>query len=123
IVAAPAMRVTMLHLFVGYQGACRGQDVEDYRIGFPYGQPDQLVGQAARRALGVVKAAGAVHRTVGGDAVLPRHDVIFLPMPRRGVDGASSLLQRDVVGQDAQRIAVEKRMPEDGMLDGCARES
>ena len=40
-------------------------------------------------------------------------DVVFLAVAGRGVDRAGALLQRDVVGQDAERIALEKRMAED----------
>jgi hypothetical protein len=41
-------------------------------------------------------------------------DVIFLAVAGRGVDRAGALLQRDVIGQDAERIALQKRMAEDG---------
>ena len=40
-------------------------------------------------------------------------DVIFLAVAGRGVDGAGALFERDVIGQDAERIALEKRMAED----------
>ncbi len=53
-------------------------------------------------------------------------DVVFLAVPGRGVDGAGALFQRDVVGQDAQRIALQERMAEDGVLEprpGNARDA
>ena len=33
------------------------------------------------------------------------------------MDGAGALLERDVIGQNAERIAIEERMAEDGVFD------
>ena len=43
-------------------------------------------------------------------------DVIFLAVAGRGVDGAGALFERDVIGEDAEGIALEERMAEDGVL-------
>ena len=40
-------------------------------------------------------------------------DVVFLAVAGSGVDRAGALLQRDVIGQDAERVPLEERMPED----------
>ena len=50
-------------------------------------------------------------------------DVVLLAVAGRGVDGAGALLQRDVVGQNAERIALEERMAEDGAFQLRALES
>ena len=50
-------------------------------------------------------------------------DVIFLAVAGRGVNGAGALFEGDVIGQNAERIALQERMAEDGVLDGGAGES
>jgi hypothetical protein len=91
----------------------RLQDLDDDGVGFPNRLADQFFGQAAGRAFGVKEAARGVHRAVDFDAVLPADDVIFLAVSGRGVDRAGALFERDVIGQDAERIALQKRMAED----------
>ena len=78
--------------------------------------PMQFFGQHARRAFGLKEAAGGVDRTVGLDAVLPADDVVFLAVPGSGVDRAGALLERDVIAENADRIAFQERMAEDGAL-------
>ena len=73
-------------------------------------------------AFGVEEAARGVHRAVGLDAVLPRHHVVFVAVAGRGVDGAGALLERDVVGQNAERIALQERMAEDRAFERRAGE-
>ena len=50
-------------------------------------------------------------------------DEVFLAVAGRGVDGAGALFERDVIGQDAERIAIEERMAENGVLERRAGES
>ncbi len=50
-------------------------------------------------------------------------DVVFLAVAGRGVDGAGALFEGDVVGQDAERIALQEGMAEDGAFEACAGES
>ena len=71
--------------------------------------PINLFGQAAGGALGVIEAAGGIHRAIGLDAILAADDVIFLAVSGSGVDRAGALLERDVIGQDAERIALQER--------------
>ena len=68
------------------------------------------------------EAAGGIDRAEGGDAVLPADGVVFLAVAGRGVDGAGALFERDVIGEDAERIAIEKGMAEDGAFELRARE-
>ena len=56
------------------------------------------------------------------DAVLPAHGVVFLPVPGGRVDGAGALFEGHVIGQDAERIALQERMAEDGVLHRRAGE-
>ena len=44
-------------------------------------------------------------------------------MAGSGVDRAGALFERDVIGQDAERIALEERMAEDGAFQLRARET
>ena len=99
------------------QRVVRLQDFDDDGVGFPDGLADDLFGQAAGRAFGVIEAAGGIHGAVGGDAVLAADDVIFLAVAGGGVDGAGALLEGDVIGEDAERIAIEEGMAEDGVLE------
>ena len=55
------------------------------------------------------------------DAVLLPDRVVFLAVPRSGVDRAGALFQRHVVGQDAERIALQERMAEDRAFQLRAR--
>ena len=92
-------------------------------LAFPNGFADDLFGKASRGTLGVIEAAGGIDRAEGGDAVLAADGVVLLSVAGRGVDGAGALLESDVIGQDAERIAVEKGMAENGVLDGGAGET
>ena len=78
--------------------------------------PMSSSGRRPGRAVGMKEAAGGVDRTVGLDAVMAAGDVVFLAVTGRGVDGAGALFERHIVGQDAERIALEKRMAENGVL-------
>jgi hypothetical protein len=71
----------------------------------------------------VKEAARGVHRAIDFDAVLPADHVIFLAVPGRGVDRAGALFERDVIGQDAERIALQKRMAEDRRFELARRGS
>ena len=48
---------------------------------------------------------------------------IFLAVSGRGVDRAGALLERHVIGQNPERIAIEKRMAEDRAFELRARKS
>ena len=49
--------------------------------------------------------------------------VVFLAVAGGGVDRAGALLERDVIGQDAERIAFQERVAEDGVLHASRRGS
>src|SRR5579872_4959247 len=59
-----------------------------------------------------------IHRAIGRDPVLLTDDVVLLPMPRSRVYRAGALLQRHMVAEDSERVALQKGMPEDR---GCER--
>ena len=64
VVAAPAVRIAVRDLFVRRSSAPWAlQNVDDDRVGFPDGLADDLFGQAAGRAFGVIEAAGGIDRT------------------------------------------------------------
>src|SRR5207248_316397 len=73
-------------------------------------------------AFGMIEAAGRVDGAICGDAILPGYDVIFLPMAGGRVDSAGTLLEGDVIGENAERIAIEEWVTEDGVLDGGSGE-
>ena len=123
VVAAPAMRVGVRKLLQAAKGVMRLQDLDHDRVSFPDRLADNLFGQAARSAFGMVETAGGIHRAECGDAVLTADCIILLAVTGRGVDGAGALLQSDVIGKDAERIAIEERVVEDGMFDYGAGES
>ena len=52
----------------------------------------------------MIEAAGRVDGAICGDAILPGYDVIFLPMAGGRVDSAGTLLEGDVIGENAERI-------------------
>ena len=81
--------------------------------------PISSSGRRAGGAFGVIEAAGGIHRAVDFDAVLPADDVVFLAVAGSGVDGAGALFERDVIGQDAERIALEEGVAEDGVLEAA----
>ena len=74
-------------------------------------------------AFGVIEAAGGIDRAIDGEAVLAADDVVLLAVSGRGVDCAGALLERDVIGEDAERIAIEKGMTEDGAFEARAGEA
>ncbi len=113
----------MRDLFQTAERVVRFQDFDDDGVGFPDGLADDLFGQAARRAFGVIEAAGGIDGAECGDAVLAADDVVLLAVAGGGVDRAGALLEGDVIGEDAERIAIEEGMAEDGVLDGGAGES
>ena len=110
VVAAPAMRIGVLDLARCASSApCSFRISMTIGIGFPDGLAEQFRGQMALGALRIEEAAGGIHRAIDLEAVLHADDVIFLAVSGRGVDRAGALLQRDVIAQDAERIALDER--------------
>ena len=121
MVAAPAMRIAVLDLFFGQQRAVRLQNLDDQRIRLPDGLSDAFLGQAAQPRLRrdrtcPRRSTGTVHRK----PVFHADDVVFLPVAGSGVNRAGSLFERHVIAQDAERIALQKRMTEDRCLPSFA---
>src|SRR5690606_4259950 len=108
----PAMRITVLDLSAVEQRVARLQNVDDNGVRFPHRLADQLLRQPAIGAFGVKQAAACINGAVGRDAVCLSDQEVFVSMPGSRVDGAGALFERDVLGQDALRIPLEKRMPE-----------
>ena len=83
-----------------------------FRISTTSGLPSQTVlpsscgGSSPAAPSAVEETAGGIHRAVDRQSVLLAGDVVFLAVAGGGVDCAGALLQRDVVGKDAERIAV-----------------
>src|SRR5205823_3740901 len=98
IVTAPAMRIAMGYLLVVEQRPSVPQQPDDDWVRLPHRLANQFLRQPPRCALRVKEAPRRVDRTIRRDAVLPPDDVVLHAMARGGVDGASSLLQRDVIG-------------------------
>ena len=91
-------------------------------IAFPHGLADQVVRQVSRRAFRAEEAARRIHRAERRDAVLLPDGVVLLSVAGRGVHRAGALLEGHVVGQDAERIALQQRMAEDRAFDARALE-
>ena len=117
LVTAPAVGITVLDVLGGQQRAARAQKLSDDRVRFPNGLADQLFGKATLSAFGVKKAAGFVHRAINRDSVLTADLEIFMAVAGCCVDGASALLQRDVLGQNAERVTLEEWMAEYRVLE------
>ena len=107
------MRITVRDLLFAQQRAMRLQDLVDDGIRLPDRFADDLFGKPASRAFGVIEAPGRIDRAIDGQPVLDADFEILLTVAGSGVDRAGALLQRDVIAENAERIAIQKRMPED----------
>src|SRR5438270_5514331 len=58
--------------------------------------------------------SGAVHRAVDRNAILASYFEILLAVAGRSMYGPRTLLERHVIGQNAERVAIEKWMAENG---------
>ena len=72
---------------------------------------------AAEQLDGVEEVPARTDRRVDVEAVLHAGQEVVGAMAGRGVDGARALLERDVVGEHADRIALVERMPEPDALE------
>ncbi len=117
VVAAPAVRVRVRQLLHAQQRARFLQKLDHDGVAFPHRLADQVVRQVSRRAFRAEESARRIHRTKRRDAVLLPDGVVFLSVSGRGVHRPGALFQRHVVGQDAHRIALEKRMAEHRAFD------
>src|SRR5579863_9112871 len=115
--AAPAMRITVLDLFFGQQCTVRFQHLGDHGIGLPNRFSDDLVRQPSSGAFSVIELSGCIHRAVNRQPVLHADFKIFLAMARSGMNRARSLLERNVVGENTKRIAIEKWMAKNSAFD------
>src|ERR1700683_4982538 len=123
VVAAPAMRIAVRDLFLAEQRSVRFQNLANDRVRLPDRLADDLFRKPARRAFRVIEASGGINRAVDRKAVLNPDLEVFLAVSRRGVDSAGTLLQRYVIRQNPERIAIEKRMAEDGAFELPPRKS
>ncbi len=81
--------------------SCCFKDFYNEGVGFPHRLTEELRREVGLEPLGVEETARGIDRTVNRQAVLHSHHVVFLTMARGGVDGAGSLLQRDVISHHA----------------------
>ena len=103
---------------------CFFQDLDDERVAFPDGLAEELRREdAPSKPCGIEEPAGGIDRAIDRQAVLHADDIVFLAMAGSGVDGAGSLLQRDVIGDHAERSAIDERMPENGLVEFVAVEA
>ena len=123
LVAAPAVRIAVLDLFLAQQRAARPSGCS-----MTSGLASQTVLPIRSSGSGPARLRrgriGRRHRP-DSNVAMPYFwpiDVIFLAVSGSGVNRAGALLERHVIAQDAERIALEKRMPEDGAFDAIARE-
>ena len=104
-VAAPAVRIRMLHVAALPEAAARRQRLLDLRVGVEHPH-------AAEQFHLVREAATGTDRGIHFQPVALAGQEVVRAVPGRGVDGAGALFQRDVVGQHDNRLAVVQRMPE-----------
>src|SRR4051794_15796175 len=87
-------------------------------------EPSALLERFFNRSVRVEDPLAGKHRHVGQEVpprsnrhvdvepVLDPGQEVVASVPRSGMDGAGALLERDVVGKDAKRVAIEERVPE-----------
>src|SRR5690348_16283860 len=99
------------------------QLLDDNRIALPYRLTQERGRQFTFCSLRLKKSArivdGAIHRK---PISLPNHEVL-LSVAGRGVYGSGALVQRNVVSQNTERIAIDERMPKSGVLEFIAGEA
>ena len=108
LVAAPAVRVAEC----AKSSRCHSRPrLGERRFDLRVGLPDLQVRRSARRVVG--EAAGVVDRRVDLEPVLDAGDVVSAPWPGAVWTAPVPGLERHVVGEHAERVAIEERMPED----------
>jgi len=98
-------RVAVVHVRASEERAARGDEIDDGLIGLEDGLAFVL-GQAIAEASGVVDVTSLV------EAITRTGVEVVSAVGRRGVDSPGSLIGGDVVGEDAEDGAIEKRMLE-----------
>ncbi len=71
----------------------------------------------------MIETTARVYGTVDLKPVFVSYLEVLLTVPRRSMDSASALLQRYVIGQDSNGLAIEKWMAEDSAVELRARKS
>ena len=103
IVAAPAMRITVLQFSLANQRAARFEELDEAGVGFE----DRLAfvfGQTFDETAIVIEGSVSV------DAVFLTGAKIVGTVARSGVDDSRALLERDIVGEDGGLETVEEGM-------------
>ena len=103
VVAAPAVGVAVVNVGPAEERAARGDQVDDRLIGLENSLA-VVLREAIVQASVVIDVTGLVES-------IPRAGVkVVSAVGRGGVDGASSLVGRDVLGENAEDGAIQKRM-------------
>ena len=110
VVAPPAVRIRVLERLAMPQASALLQRLLDLRVGIE----DPL---AAEELDGFQEVAARTDRRVDLETVLDSGHEVVAAVPRRGVDRTGARLERDVVGEDADRIARIERMTEADVLE------
>ena len=106
VMATPAVRIGMFQRLGAQQAPVPAQDLDNGGVGLEHllpGQPGAGLGG---------EAAGLVHGTEDGQAVLLADYVIFVAVSRRRVHDAAALFQRHVRAQDHRNVAVQEGVAE-----------
>ncbi len=112
VVAAPAVRIAVRDLLLARQRAVLLQN--PITSGFASHTVLPINSSGSRPAAPSAwknRPAPSTGQNTGRPYLIARV-VVFLPVPRRRVHRARALFERHVIGQHAQRIALQKRMPE-----------
>ena len=103
VVAAPAVGIAVVNVGPAEERAARGDQVDDRLIGLENSLA-VVLREAIVQASVVIDVTGLVES-------IPRAGVkVVSAVGRGGVDGASSLVGRDVLGENAEDGAIQKRM-------------
>ncbi len=123
VVAAPAVGIAVVEAGLSGERAVILEKLDDERVGVPDGFAQQLFGKRAGDSFGLKETAGGIDGAVDGETVALADDEVLLTVAGGGVDCASSLLQGDVIAEEAEGVAVEKGVAEDGAIELGAGEA
>ena len=124
VMAAPAVRIGVRRSSPSPSSAPRSFRISmTSGIAFPDRLADELLWKRPAAPSGWKKRPRGVDRAIDGMPYCMPDDVVFLAVAGRRVNRAGALFERDVIGQDADGIALQKGMAENRAFQLCAREA
>ena len=113
VVTAPAVRVLVLERFAVPEPPSRRERLFDLRVRIEHAL-------AAEKADGLQKVTARVDRRIDVEIVLPPRQEVVRSVSGSGVHDACSGVERDIVGEHADRIALVERVTEPNAFEQLA---